>query len=88
MIVNERIRYSPGEANATRFDQTARFHCRGLDSSDNSWLASAAHKVEEASVKRFRQNAEKGREGFRYVLMALFGDPSVVEYESQTLDRP
>lgn len=85
LLVTERIRYMPADDN-TRFDQMAEFDCRGLRTSrEGGFWASAARKVEEATIDLFKKNAARGRLGFSHVLQAMFQDKSLEEYEAQVL---
>ncbi|KAN0064231.1 hypothetical protein ACQY0O_003398 [Thecaphora frezii] len=71
LLVKEYITYLPtttSQEPATRFDQVATIECRGLQ----GVLASAAHKVEDWSYKRFKDNAANGRLGLLEVLNRLY----------------
>ena len=68
--MREHIEYRPAADGHTLFVQRAEIECRtphvGL-------LDSVAHTVEDAAVRRFAENAGRGRDGFAHVLASLFG---------------
>ena len=57
----------------TRYIQNAHIECRGLTHVAHGVFDSAAARLEEFTLHRFRENAERGRSGFTHVLQAMFG---------------
>lgn len=57
----------------TRYIQNAHIECPGLTHVAHGVFDSAAARLEEFTLHRFRENAERGRSGFTHVLQAMFG---------------
>lgn len=70
--VKEHISYMPDNGR-TRYIQNAHIECPGLTHVAHGVFDSAAARLEEFTLHRFRENAERGRSGFTHVLQAMFG---------------